>query len=244
MPLNIDLHTHSFFSGDGISSPEDMIAAARAKGLSGIAITDHNTCDAVNYLLEKGLMRLDGLPVNDFLVLPGVEVTTADGHLLCIGAELPYLKGKPASEVCDIIHERAGLAIPPHPYDLFRAGIRFATLETLPVDAIEVFNAATTLRRYNRYAFKYAQIRGLPMTAASDAHHHGAIGTAYTILKTDDFSVRGILEQIPKQNDLNQEYISVKDNLRKTWNNWLRLRKRKSIDDMLSGENKPEHEGR
>ena len=178
MPLNVDLHTHSFFSGDGISSPEDLIAAARAKGLSGIAITDHNTCDAVNYLLEKGLMRLDGLPVNDFLILPGVEVTTADGHLLCIGAELPYLKGKPAREVCDIIHERGGLAIPPHPYDLFRAGIRFATLETLPVDALEVFNAATTLRRYNRYAFKYAQIRGLPMTAASDAHHAAAVGTS------------------------------------------------------------------
>src|SRR5207244_11810382 len=82
MSLNVYLHTHSFFSGDGVSSPEDLIAAARAKGLSGIAITDHNTCDAVNYLLEKGLMRLDGLPVNDFLVLPGVEITTADGHLL------------------------------------------------------------------------------------------------------------------------------------------------------------------
>ncbi|HEY7002277.1 MAG TPA: PHP domain-containing protein, partial [Candidatus Udaeobacter sp.] len=49
MPFNIDLHTHSFFSGDGISSPEDLIEAARAKGLHGIAITDHNTCDAVNY---------------------------------------------------------------------------------------------------------------------------------------------------------------------------------------------------
>ena len=161
MPFNIDLHTHSFFSGDGISSPEDMIAAARAKGLHGIAITDHNTCDAVNYLLQKGLMRLDGLPVDDFLVLPGVEVTTADGHLLCIGAELPYLKGKPAREVCDMIHQRGGLAIPPHPYDLFRAGIRFSTLETLPVDAIEVFNAATTLRRYNRYAFKVRPDSGL-----------------------------------------------------------------------------------
>src|SRR5881398_3728827 len=159
MPFNIDLHTHSFFSGDGISSPEDLIAAARAKGLNGIAITDHNTCDAVNYLLEQGLMRLDGLPVNDFLVLPGVEVTTADGHLLCIGAELPYLKGKPAREVCEIIHERGGLAIPPHPYDLFRAGIRFPVLETLPIDALEVFNAATTLRRYNRFAFAYAQLR-------------------------------------------------------------------------------------
>ena len=67
MPLNIDLHAHTFFSGDGVSSPEDLIAAARAKGLHGLAITDHNTCDAVNYLLEKGLMRLDGLPVGDRL---------------------------------------------------------------------------------------------------------------------------------------------------------------------------------
>src|SRR5438874_1662865 len=84
MPFNIDLHTHSFFSGDGISSPEDLIAAARAKGLHGIAVTDHNTCDAVNYLLQKGLMRLDGLPVDDFLVLPGVEVTTAVGSVYTI----------------------------------------------------------------------------------------------------------------------------------------------------------------
>ncbi|MGH8100491.1 MAG: PHP domain-containing protein, partial [Chthoniobacterales bacterium] len=81
MAFNFDLHCHSFFSGDGVSSPEDLIAAARAKGLHGIAITDHNTCDAVTYLLEKGLMRLDGQPVDGFLVLPGVEVTTSDGHL-------------------------------------------------------------------------------------------------------------------------------------------------------------------
>ena len=90
MPLTFDLHTHSFFSGDGVSSPEDLIAAARAKGLHGIAMTDHNTCDAVTYMLEKGLMRLDGQPVDDFLVLPGVEVTTADGHLLCIGARIRH----------------------------------------------------------------------------------------------------------------------------------------------------------
>ena len=77
MPFNIDLHTHSFFSADGISSPEDLIAAARAKGLHGFAITDHNTCDAVNYLLEKGLMRLDGLPVDNFLILPGSNLRIA-----------------------------------------------------------------------------------------------------------------------------------------------------------------------
>src|SRR5947209_6617324 len=230
MPFNIDLHTHSFFSGDGISSPEDLIAGARAKGLHGIAITDHNTCDAINYLLEKGLMRLDGLPVDDFLILPGVEVTTADGHLLCIGAELPYLKGKPAREVCEMIHQRGGLAIPPHPYDLFRAGIRFSILETLPIDAIEVFNAATTLRRYNTYAFKYAQIRGLPMTAASDAHHAAAVGTAYTIINCEELSLNAALAQILKGNDLNQRYLTPRDSMRKTWNNWLRLRRKKRPD--------------
>lgn len=229
MPFNIDLHTHTFFSGDGVSSPEENIAAAREKGLHGIAVTDHNTCDAVTYLLEKGLMREDGQPVDNFLIIPGVEVTTDEGHLLCIGATLPYLKGKPARVVCEIIHERGGLAIPPHPYDLFRAGIRFPVLETLPIDALEVFNAATTLRRYNRYAFKYAQLRGLPMTASSDAHHSEAIGTAYTILNTEDFSMQGILAQLIKSNELNQHYLTPRDSMRKTWNNWLRLRRRKKL---------------
>jgi predicted metal-dependent phosphoesterase TrpH len=237
MALNFDLHTHTFFSGDGVSSPEDLIAAAKAKGLHGIAMTDHNTCDAITYMLEKGLMSPDGQPVDGFLVLPGVEVTTADGHLLCIGATLPnplQLKGKPSREICDLIHKHGGLAVPPHPYDLFRAGIRFSVLETLPIDAIEVFNAATTLRRYNKYAFKYAQERGLPMTAASDAHHAAAVGTAYTILNTDDFSVKGVLAQLLKSNELNQRYLTPRDSMRKTWNNWLRLRRRKRIPELAA----------
>jgi predicted metal-dependent phosphoesterase TrpH len=117
---------------------------------------------------------------------------------------------------------------------LFRAGIRFSVLETLPIDAIEVFNAATTLRRYNKYAFMYAQERGLPMTAASDSHHAAAVGTAYTILNTDDFSVKGILAQILKSNELNQQYLTPRDSMRKTWNNWLRLRRRKKIPELAA----------
>lgn len=237
MPFNIDLHTHSFFSGDGVSSPEEIITAARAKGLHGFAITDHNTCEAVSYMSDKGLMRNDGAAVDNFLIIPGVEVTTAEGHLLCIGTTLPNpgkLKGRAAREICDLIHEHGGLAIPPHPYDLFRAGIRFSVLETLAIDAIEVFNAATTLRRYNKYAFKYAQERGLPMTAASDAHHAAAVGTAYTILNTQELTVRGILAQIVKSNALNQQYLTPRDSMRKTWNNWLRLRRRKKGPELSS----------
>jgi len=226
MPLNFDLHCHSHFSSDGVAKPEDLIAKAKAKGLHGLAITDHNTCECVDYFLQHGLMNRDGTPVDDFLIIPGVEVTTAEGHLLCIGANLPYLKGTPAAEVTRLIHEAGALAIPPHPYDLFRAGIRRAVLDTLEIDALEVFNAATTLKRYNKQAFEYAKARSLPMTASSDAHSASAIGTAYTILDTEDFTVAGVLRQLVKSNELWQQYMSPGDSFRKTWGNWLRLRRK------------------
>jgi predicted metal-dependent phosphoesterase TrpH len=227
VPYLFDLHCHSFFSADGVSSPEALVASARRKGLHGFAMTDHNTCEAVDYLIAKGLMRADGLPVDGFLIIPGVEVTTDEGHLLCLGATLPNMKGEPAAKVVDQIHAAGGLAVPPHPYDIFRAGIRRSVLDTLNIDAIEVFNAATTLHRYNKKAFKYAQERGLPMTSSSDAHHEDVIGAAYTILNTADFSVAGVLRQIVQPNELNQTYLKPKDKFKKTWNNWLRLRKKR-----------------
>jgi predicted metal-dependent phosphoesterase TrpH len=226
MTLRIDFHVHSFFSADGVSSPEDLIVSARSAGLNAFAITDHNTCEAVDYMLERGLMRADGRPVDGLLVIPGVEVTTADGHLLCLGCRLPAtLKGLPAVEVCRLAHEAGGLCVAPHPYDLFRAGIREAVLDTLPLDGLEVFNAATTLKRHNRKAYDYAQRRGLPMTAGSDAHHAGAVGVACTIIETEDFSVRGVLKATQRGTELEQRYLSTRQTIRKTWNNWFRLRR-------------------
>ena len=108
MPYQIDPHCHSWFSIDGVSSPESLIASARRKGLHGFALTDHDTSDGCRYLIDQGLLREDGQPVDDFLVIPGVEVSTAEGHLLCLGVFLPYLKGAPAREVCQIVHELGG----------------------------------------------------------------------------------------------------------------------------------------
>ena len=235
MPYHIDLHCHSWFSGDGVSSPESLIASARKKGLHGLALTDHDTSDGFRYLLGKGLAREDGLPVDDFLIIPGVEVSTAEGHLLCLGVMLPYLKHTPAIEVCKLVHEKGGVAIPAHPYDRFRAGIRESVLETLEIDGLEVFNAATALKRFNEMAFQYATEKGHPKTAGSDAHHEGAVGTAYTILPTADFSVQGILRQIKEGTELNPRYLSRKEKLRKTMNNWLRLR-RKRVYRIKEGE--------
>ena len=228
VPLHLDLPCHSWFSGDGVSSPEALIASARSKGLRGFAITDHNTCDAFHYMVDRGLARADGTPVDGFLILPGVEVSTAEGHLLCIGAVLPQMKGEPAAEVARAVQAAGGVAIPAHPYDRFRAGIREDTLDTLGMDAIEVFNAAISHQSFNDKAREYAERRGLPMIAASDAHHEAAIGTSRMIFETGDFTVRGILAEIVKGARRHEQLLSFRDKLRKTLNNWFRLRRRRT----------------
>lgn len=229
MKYKIDLHSHSRFSADGVAHPENMVATAKAKGLDGFAITDHNTCACVDYFIQHGYMREDGLPVDGLLIIPGQEITTSAGHLLALGVRLPDLKGIPPAEAVELIHASGGLAIPPHPYDMFRAGIREHVLDTLPIDALEVFNAATTLKRYNIQAFHYAQKKQLPMTAGSDAHHEDALGVAYTIIEAEELSVQSILRGIKMGSDLKQSYLSPKDAFRKTWNNVFRLKRRAYI---------------
>ncbi len=211
-----------------MSSPEELIASAKSKGLHGFAITDHNTCDAFHYMVDAGLARADGQPVDGFLILPGVEVSTDEGHLLCIGAVLPQMKGHPAREVAAAIRAAGGIAIPAHPYDRFRAGIREDALDTLEVDALEVFNAAISFPKYNAQARDYAQRRGLPMVACSDAHHYASIGASRMSFDTADFSVRGILDAIKRGGQRHETLLSFRDKLRKTLNNWFRLRTRRT----------------
>jgi predicted metal-dependent phosphoesterase TrpH len=229
MKLNIDLHCHSRFSADGVADPEEMVHVARERGLHGFAITDHNTCACVDYFLQHGLMREDGLAVDNFLIIPGQEITTRAGHLLALGVRIPDLKGIEPADAVRIIHEQGGLAIPPHPYDYFRAGIRESVLDSIPWDALEVFNAATTLRRCNRKAYEYALKNKLPMTAGSDAHHAEMIGVAYTILEVQEFSVQGALDAIRKGPERMERYLSKRDALRKTWHNLFRQSHAKKI---------------
>jgi hypothetical protein len=38
-----------------------------------------------------------------------------------------------------------------------------------------------------------------------------------------------MLAQICKSNELSQHYLTPRDSVRKTWNNWMRLRRRKAL---------------
>ncbi len=226
MLYRFDLHVHSFFSPDGASAPEDLIAAAKARGLSGIAITDHDTCEAHEYLVEKGLERLDGQNVEGFLVVPGMEVSTADGHLLCIGTTLPVMRGEPAAVVLRAIEDRGGLAIPSHPYDRWRAGIREEILDTLDLKAIEVFNAAAR-REYNDKALAYATARGISMTASSDAHHASAVAVSSTSFELDSLCVEALIAALRAGGTPDGRYLSGLEAAKKRFAGWFRPANRK-----------------
>lgn len=79
---NVDLHIHSYGASrdvkDTAMTPQAIVDSAVKQGLSVIAITDHNSNKnvepAINYASEYYPGRI--------LVVPGVEVTTAHGHLL------------------------------------------------------------------------------------------------------------------------------------------------------------------
>jgi predicted metal-dependent phosphoesterase TrpH len=221
-----DLHVHSFFSPDAASSPEELIEVARNRGLSGITITDHDTCEAHEYLLEKGFERLDGQPVDDFLVVPGVEVSTADGHLLCIGTTLPVMRGEPAAIVARAIEDRGGVPIPSHPYDHWRAGIPEGILDTLDLKAIEVFNAAAR-REYNEKALAYAARRGISMTASSDAHHASAVAVSATAFDLSHLCVSDLLAALRKGGSPEGRYLSRLEAMKKRFGAWLRPANRK-----------------
>ena len=79
---SVDLHTHSYGAShdvkDTTMTPEGIVDSAKRQGLSVIAITDHNSNVNVQRAIDHAQENYSG----QILVLPGVEVTTAHGHLL------------------------------------------------------------------------------------------------------------------------------------------------------------------
>jgi len=63
-----DLHIHTYFS-DGAFSPEEVIKYSKEKGLSVIAITDHDCCSGI----APAIKAAEG---SDLEIIPGIELST------------------------------------------------------------------------------------------------------------------------------------------------------------------------
>ena len=75
--MKADLHVHSCFSEDGVSTPEEILARAKELGFGCIAITDHNSFES--FELVKGY--------DDIIFVPGEEVGSAEGHIVALGID-------------------------------------------------------------------------------------------------------------------------------------------------------------
>ncbi|MGB9956651.1 CehA/McbA family metallohydrolase [Haloferax prahovense] len=174
--LAVDLHVHTDASYDCEMSVEAVLARAAAVGLDAVAITDHDSVGslprAFDIAHEYGVR-----------VVPGVEVSTADGHLLALGVDDPPATGRPLSETARAVRESGGLAVVPHPFQTFRHGASRRAIRD--VDAVEVYNAHTLTGFRNGQARRYARRHGLPGTGGSDAHRPALVGQAYTAVSVE-----------------------------------------------------------
>ena len=168
--MRFDLHVHSNRSGDSLMSVSDIVEEAKRKKLDGFALTDHNT--TAGNKEAAALAKKAGL-----VFIPGIEVSTQQGHLLGLGVKSTMRAWIPMEEAIAKIHDQGGLAIPAHPYDVMRR-VMGGAFKGLDIDGLETVNGKTFIG--NNKAAKAARELGLPSIGGSDAHTRAELGSAWT----------------------------------------------------------------
>ncbi len=176
--LRADLHCHTHYSPDALSSPGKLVAACLDRGIDCLAITDHNTIAGA--LLMQRLCP--------FQVIVGEEVRTREGEVIGLFLKEEVPAGLSLEETVERIKAQGGLVMVPHPFDRFRHGIGEEGLRRiLPgVDLIEGFNARALVAADNRRAQEFARRHDLPMVAVSDSHSPREVGRAFIELPAFD----------------------------------------------------------
>jgi predicted metal-dependent phosphoesterase TrpH len=184
--MRFDLHIHSNYSIDSKLAVDEILKQAVRKGLDGIAICDHNTVDGSLFAIQRA--RELNLPL---LVLPGIEISTSDGHLIVLGIRENIQPGLPALETINIARQKCGVAIAPHPFK--KGSIGFAAKDA---DAIETFNSRCLFGE-NKRAKELALSLGKPEVGGSDSHLLSTIGLGFTEIDAAS-SAALVLESIRK----------------------------------------------
>ncbi len=186
--IRVDLHVHSNRSPDGSVAVDRLVARAPEVGLAGLALTDHNTV-AGHVELAAAARDHAGLRL-----LPGVEVSTVEGHLLAFGVSAAPPAHRPIGETVEWITSRGGEAALAHPLR-WSHGVGRGVARSVAVRAIETVNGHNWPGA-NRRAAAIARERGLSETGGSDAHDLAGLGRTYTEFPADAVTVDQLLEAI------------------------------------------------
>ena len=169
MGLKIDFHVHTFYSRDSYITLKQVVSFARKRGLDGVVITDHNTV--------KGALKLK---TREIIVVPGIEVSTIDGHLLGINVTTSIPAKLGIEKTIQLIHEAGGIAIAAHPFSFYKSP---PSRSVSSYDAVEVMNASSVpFSVLTHYSRRFAERLGVPQTGGSDSHYAPEIGSAYTVV--------------------------------------------------------------
>ena len=183
--LRMDMHVHTEFSSDAFLSLKTIVKVCKAKGITCLAVTDHDTI--------KGARQLQKM-ASSLRVIIGEEIESTEGEIigLFLKAEIsPHLS--PEATISEI-RKQGGIVYIPHPFVNTRKSIfRKARLAELigEIDILEVFNSRSLCRASNRRALEFALSNDLLCGAGSDAHSRLELGNAYVEVENfetkDDF---------------------------------------------------------
>jgi predicted metal-dependent phosphoesterase TrpH len=191
----LDLHVHTSASFDSLATPAAVVRAAASRGLTHLAITDHDVIDGA---LEA--TRIAAAEFPELRIIVGQEVKTSKGDLIAAFIERPIASGLPAADAIAEIRSQGGLVGIPHPFDHFRGSLlvdaEMASIAPL-VDWVETHNARIMVGNGNERAAVFARENALPGVAVSDAHAVMEIGVAYVALDGDPSTPEGLLAALP-----------------------------------------------
>jgi len=174
-----DLHLHTLAS-DGLIGPEALVDYVEAHTkLDVIAVTDHDETSAALFAREHA--RASGYRVE---VVPGVEVTTRDGHLLCLWLDERPPALQSLEPTAEWVLSHGGLCVAPHPFTRWTHSLSeralLAAVDSNLVAGIEVMNASLAGRASRPRALAFAEAHGLAHLGGSDAHMVSMVGLAQT----------------------------------------------------------------
>jgi len=198
----IDLHTHTHpLSHDSLLSPDDLIDAAKEAGLDGVCLTEHD-------FFWEPETAADLSRRHNFLVIPGIEVNTEDGHIVVFGLERFVYGMHRMAELARMAADAGAVIIAAHPYrrqlpfELRHDGDWTHALERAVanpayahVQAIETHNGRGSDRE-NAFSAEVCARFSLPAVAASDAHERKDIGRCATDFERNITGLADLIEEL------------------------------------------------
>lgn len=169
--LRVDLHSHTSYSLDAITSPEELVERARDATLDRIAVTDHGEI--------AGAVRAQELDPERVIVGQEIRCLCRTELIgLFLHERIPM--HRPLEEVVERIRDQDGVVYAPHPFAYPWRPVWKARRAIAVADIVEAFNARAFVPAWNQAARRAAGRGGLPAGAGSDAHFPAEIGRAYT----------------------------------------------------------------